>query len=354
MPDSPPDRRGLRLATWNVEWFNALFDDADRMLPDDAPAQRHGVTRGAQLAAIGIVMAALDADALIVIEAPDQSPRRSCARALGGFAAACGLRQRAVLTGFASDSEQEIAVMFDPARLRLRVDPQPGPPGAHAPRFDGVFHHDLDGDGLPEPVRWSRPPLELEAEGADGRRFRLIGVHAKSKAPSGARDAAHAARLGVANRRKQIAQCIWLRRRVEAHLAAGDPLVVAGDFNDGPGLDADERLFGLSGVEVVLGPDAEPALRLHDPHAALTFGQRIGLSPTTARFWHRGQRRYFEALLDFVMVSPDLAAEAPDWRIWHPFNDPLCAAVPDLREALLTASDHFPVTLDLPRAANVI
>jgi endonuclease/exonuclease/phosphatase family metal-dependent hydrolase len=47
------------------------------------------------------------------------------------------------------------------------------------------------------------------------------------------------------------------------------------------------------------------------------------------------------------MVSPDLAARSPDWRIWHPFNDPAVMAIPELRDALLTASDHFPVTIDL-------
>jgi hypothetical protein len=48
------------------------------------------------------------------------------------------------------------------------------------------------------------------------------------------------------------------------------------------------------------------------------------------------------------MVTPDLAARQPRWRIWHPFNDPGCLKVPELSAALLAASDHFPVTLDLP------
>ena len=47
------------------------------------------------------------------------------------------------------------------------------------------------------------------------------------------------------------------------------------------------------------------------------------------------------------MISADLAAKRPFWRIWHPFDDPVCFATPELREALLTASDHFPVTLDI-------
>ncbi len=334
MASAPPEApQGLRIATWNIEY-------------DAQPSARHGVTRADQLAAIGIVMTAMQADLVVVIEAPDQGRRRSTTRALRNFAAACRLRTRSVVMGFPSDSEQEIAVLHDPARVRLRHDPQPATPEGDCPRFDGAFRYDLDDDDLPEPVRWSRPPLELSAQ-AGGLSFRLIGVHAKSKAPYGARSADHATRIAIENRRKQLAQCIWLRRRVERHLAAGDSLIVAGDFNDGPGLDAYERLFGRSGVEVVMGAEADPALRLHDPHAALTLGRRIGLAPTTARFWQSDRKRYFEALLDFVMVSPDLIARRPDWRIWHPFNDPRIAAVPDLREALLAASDHFPVTLDL-------
>jgi endonuclease/exonuclease/phosphatase family metal-dependent hydrolase len=131
-------------------------------------------------------------------------------------------------------------------------------------------------------------------------------------------------------------------------LARGESLVVLGDFNDGPGLDEFERLFGHSGVEIVLGCDSPPEARLHDPHAAMALQSRVAMAPTSARFWHGPKRRYFEALLDFIMVSPDLAARGPDWRIWHPFNDPAISDVPELREALLQASDHFPVTLDLP------
>jgi endonuclease/exonuclease/phosphatase family metal-dependent hydrolase len=97
----------------------------------------------------------------------------------------------------------------------------------------------------------------------------------------------------------------------------------------------------------VLGLDAAADLHLTDPHARMALGQRIGPRPTTARFWFAPQQRYFEALLDFIMVSPALAARLPVWRIWHPFNDPRLAAVPELQQAILTASDHFPVSLDL-------
>ena len=53
------------------------------------------------------------------------------------------------------------------------------------------------------------------------------------------------------------------------------------------------------------------------------------------------------ALLDYAMVSPDLMAARPAWRIWHPEEDARLAADRPLAAALMAASDHFPVTLDL-------
>jgi hypothetical protein len=339
----------LRIATYNVEWFNALFDDHGRLREDDAPSARYQISRAGQLTALGIVFTAMDADAVMVIEAPDTNGKRSSVRALERFAAHYGLRARRAVSGFASETEQEITLLFDPDRLQATHDPVGHAPGKGSGevRFDGTFHLDLDADAVPESIRFSKPPLELAVETASGARLRMIGVHAKSKAPHGARSAAEATRLGIENRRKQLAQCVWLRHRVERHLAAGDSLIVLGDFNDGPGLDEFEALFGHSGVEIVMGVDCPPEARLFDPHAQMALTSKVGMQPTTARFYLAAQARYFEALLDFVMVSADLMAGPPRWRIWHPLNDPACLAVPELREALLAASDHFPVTMDI-------
>ena len=203
----------------------------------------------------------------------------------------------------------------------------------------------MDVDAYPDPITWSKPPLELALTTSGGTELSLIGVHAKSKAPHGAETADDAKRISIANRRKQLAQCIWLRRRVEAHLAAGDSLIVLGDFNDGPGLDEYEKLFGRSGVEIVLGEDDGGAL--YDPHAAQALRGRFGSGPTSARFYNSRSKRYLSALLDYIMMSQDLCSRAQGWRIWHPFDDPQCFADEAMQKALLTASDHFPVTLDV-------
>ncbi len=121
--------------------------------------------------------------------------------------------------------------------------------------------------------------------------------------------------------------------------------MVMGDLNDGPGLDEYEDLFGRSSVEIVLGDGDGPPL--FDPHARRALERRLGAQPTTARFYIAQDERYLQALLDYIMVSSDLRDRAPRWRIWHPFDDPACWTTVELREALLTASDHFPVTLDI-------
>jgi endonuclease/exonuclease/phosphatase family metal-dependent hydrolase len=338
----------LRVATYNVEWFAYLFDRENRLHDDGERSGRHDVTRAEQTAALIRVFQALDADAVLVIEAPDQSTRQSTRAALETFAEVAGIRARRALIGFANDTKQEIALLYDPERLRARHDPRgpaTGPEGARgAPRFDGAFRIDLDVDATEDLVRFSKPPLELALETSDGFAFRLIGAHLKSKAPHGARSPAEVLSLGVANRRKQLAQAVWLRARIEGHLSEGTPLVVAGDLNDGPGLDEFESLFGRSSVEIILG---EGEAALYDPHAARALGRRLGPQPTSARFWIEPEQRYLQALLDYLMVSPDLRAYSPAWRIWHPLDDPACWRDPALREALVTASDHFPVTLDL-------
>ena len=341
----------MRLATYNVEWFANLFDRHNRLVDDDGWSGRQDVTRHAQIEALGVVFAALDADAVMVIEAPDDNRRRSTVRALETFAHAFGLRARRALLGFRNDTQQEIALLYNPDVFAAVHDPQgeeTGKKGARdAPRFDGVFRFDVDIDANPELITFSKPPLEAALSWLEtGARLRLIGVHAKSKAPIGAKTPDEVMRLAIQNRRKQLAQCVWLRQRVDRVLAEGEPLIVLGDFNDGPGLDEYEKLFGRSGVEIVLGEDGhEP---LYDPHARMALGRRVGAMPSTARFYIHTEKRYLQALLDYVMVSSELRTHgAPAWRIWHPFDDPGCYRVPELREALLTASDHFPVSLDL-------
>lgn len=366
----------LRIATWNIEWFDALFDRKSQLLRDHQWSKRHDVTRRQQGDAIAEALRAVDPDLLLVVEAPDEGKKRSATRALEGYADEFGLRQRRALLGFPSPTHQELAFLYDPERIALTHDPigvritaedweerreaanpvppfealaDPGQRPHHAPRFDGVFPLDVDGDGAVDLHIFSKPPNEVAAKDlATGAEFRLIGVHAKSKAAFGADNAQDARRIAAANRRKQLAQCAWLRQRVEDHLAKGDDIIVLGDFNDGPGQDNYEKAFGRSGVEVVMGDPGDPATLLRNPFNRVRFTRTYGWRPSTARFYHREKRAYVNALIDFILLSPGLADRtSPAWRIWHPFDDAECFADEGLKKALLTASDHFPVSVDL-------
>ena len=346
----------MRIVTYNVEWFTELFDNEGNLLEDDEISGRDRITRADQIAALGMVFQRLDADLIVIIEAPDQNHRRYTVPAIETFAKRFGLRACEGIIGFGNDTQQEIAALYDPDAVSLKHDPRGeefGVLGSHgAPRFDGEFHIDLDIDASEDRVVFSKPPLELTATAKSGFEFHLIGAHLKSKAPHGARSETEAMRISIANRRKQLAQAIWLRRRIEEHLAEENPLIVLGDLNDGPGLDQYEHLFGRSSVEIIMGvgqTDREIPVRetLYDPHAALGLSTRLGAIPTTARFFLEAQNTYLQALLDYIMVSQDLMAKRPAWRIWHPFNTPECLSDTMLRSALLVASDHFPVSLDI-------
>jgi endonuclease/exonuclease/phosphatase family metal-dependent hydrolase len=332
----------MRLATYNVEWFANLFDKHDHLMVDDEWSGRQDITRAVQVEALGKVFTALDADAVMVIEAPNTGRTQNTVQALENFAAAFDLRTKAAVMGFANETHQELALLYDPEVLTARHDPMGDINGdSDPPRFDGTFRIDLDIDATEDLVAFSKPPLELAVTAKGGAMFRLIGAHLKSKAPHGARVPDMAMRLSIANRRKQLAQAIWLRRRIDAHLAEGESLILMGDLNDGPGLDEFEHLFGRSSVEILLGDD------LFDPHAHRALVQTLGAHPTTARFKLQEGDQYLQALLDYIMVSPDLMAHRPAWRIWHPFDDARCWEVEELRQALLDASDHYPVTLDI-------
>jgi predicted extracellular nuclease len=341
----------MRIATYNVEWFSSLFNRNDKLLIDDKWSARYKITRAQQIEAIAKVITAVDADAILIVEAPNSGKRQSSTRALENFAAAFDLRCNRALEGFANETRQEITLLYDPNTCRVRHDPIGELPDhsnpLDAPRFDNIFQIDLDVDDTRERVNFSKPPLEVELLYKNHPPIRLIGVHVKSKAPHGAKTLKEQVQISIANRRKQLAQCIWVRRRVDGHLNAGEPVIVLGDLNDGPGLDDYEQLFGHSGVEIVMGCDGDEERLLFDPHAMAAMSPRAGNSPATSRFYIKSRRAYLNALLDYIMVSPDLRGQAQGWEIWHPFDNPDCFNNQELKEALLTASDHFPVSLDL-------
>lgn len=334
----------LRLATYNIAWFNALFDDAGGFVNDGSESARQSIPKSQQFAAIGVVLQALDADGVMVIEAPDSNSRRSSVDALQRFAQHFGLRTNCAVTGFTSETEQEISFLYDPKVIMAVHDPMgTTDTNTTAPRFDVVL--DYVTDGQKQSARFSKPPLELTVSLTIGGALRLIGVHIKSKAVHDATPA-NFNQISIQNRRKQLAESFWLRARIDQILEQNQSLLVMGDLNDGPGLDDYERKFGYSSVEVVSGQSDLTKARLIDPHCLPNVKIWGQTAPTSSRFWDQSSQGYYESMLDFIMVSENIAQNAT-WRIWHPLHDPDIVANPTLAAALLAASDHFPVSIDL-------
>ena len=346
----------LKIATYNIEWFDGLFDKQDQLIRDDelCGRSRRGpqVTRREQADAIRDVLTLIDPDLILIVEAPNDGARskRSTIKALEAFAATYGLRQRRALHGFSSPTHQEIALLYDPDRLSAVHDPigavldeaaaaqippleamrlaqgeamQPFP---GAPRFDGVCPWRPMAGEPTMLAAFSRPPLEAAIEDlASGRRFRLIGAHLKSQNPGrypadGEGEALQAVQL------RHLGQCVWLRARISEHLAAGEDVAVLGDFNEMLGEPPPIPALGCTGLDLIVG--AAAAQLAVDPDS----------SPPPQGFSPR---------VDFAMLSPDLARfGAPEWRFWSPLS------APSITQALHAASDHLPVsvTLTLPAA----
>ena len=105
-----------------------------------------------------------------------------------------------------------------------------------------------------------------------------------------------------------------MRQSITYHLDHGKPLIVPGDMNDGPGLDEYEHLFGRSSVEVLLGDKG--ISKLIEPHVQIALSRRLAATPTTSRFFVKHHKRFLQALLDYIMVSPNLKKRNASWRIF--------------------------------------
>ncbi len=77
----------MRLATYNIEWFSRLFDQSDNLIDDGSWSGKWNVTKSMQINAIASVIKAINADAIMIIEAPDTSINQSAITALENFAA---------------------------------------------------------------------------------------------------------------------------------------------------------------------------------------------------------------------------------------------------------------------------
>lgn len=105
----------IRVCTYNVEWFNRLFDENDMPLTDEKSMARK--------AALRAVLAGVDADVVGIVEGPDHSKKRSTKTALENFAETERLRLTKAMIGFPSAGKQELAPWYDPSKVTVSHEP---------------------------------------------------------------------------------------------------------------------------------------------------------------------------------------------------------------------------------------
>ena len=252
----------MKLLLWNMEWMNDLFDGNGDFRPDGStPQHSQGTTVRTRRNHLSSVIADLAPDIVVVVEGPNR--------------------------------EKELKLFFDEdvaGTWEVRLQPTTGSAqciGCAVRTDGGLFHAQSpvrvfdtrempafqpfelpnENDGIIEKYRFERSPLYVEIKTADSQVFRLMGLHLKSKGIFDAYEWSKWWAVADANRKKLLAQARQIRVGfLDKYLGDVDtqriPIIVCGDINDGPGMDASEkRLFG-SAVERLMGNVWRPFLCL--------------------------------------------------------------------------------------------
>jgi hypothetical protein len=340
----------LRLVVWNMEWMNDLYGPND--LPpafkadDDRPFHKQKATVRQRRDDLSGVLDELAPDIAVVVEGPNRTGE------LELF--------------FDQDVQGDWKVEVQPSKgqsqcigIAVRVDEGKfeDPPFKYfdtnnIEAFD-PFSVDTDGDEIEENHKFERRPVYVEIKPQGGTKFRILGLHLKSKGVFESYEWSKWWQMADANRRKLLAQATQLRLQfLDPYLTQEEtrniPLIVCGDINDGPGLDASEkRLFG-SGIERLMGSVWKPGLCLRnalfdglddDDQADLDFSEITTASfgdPIFNYTWHR-------VWVDHVLYTDN--QDGP-WVVEAQAHDKM-ADDRWIWERYKHASDHFPISVSV-------
>lgn len=303
---------------YNVKWMADLFEGG--------VAKPDTVTR---VQAIADVIKRVNPSVLALTEAANDPAANQ------GFIAAFLPDSGYKLAAGQSRGRQDVVVYHRPRFEVISIDDSYG--------YYDAWTDDVDQDGVEERLRWERRPLEVVFRvGASGPKFRLIVVHTKSKGIFDVTDLAGFQSISLGNRKKLVAQATKLRTRIDKLLRDGESLIVLGDFNDGPGMDAFERVLGGSFVENVMGSVFEPEFVLHNTLAWMTKTATDRDNLWTVEFPdpivnpQRGVEH--RVWIDHILASQNLVKPSGSFRV---VRDSGRIALRDTTSR--KASDHFAV-----------
>lgn len=349
----------IRFGVWNMEWMNDLFTDGPAFKPDDETVRGPGAGKSSPTVkqrreSLSGVLKEIDIDALVVVEGPNKASELqlffdtdvegtlSCdVQPSKGSSQIVGLAVRTDKGHFAA-----------PPFERFHIDAGQGGESERLSNATEEFAIDTDDDEIKELHKFERKPLYAEIKLADGKRFRVVGLHLKSKGIFQSYEWSKWWSQADANRKKIVAQCTQLRLEfIDYYLteaATRDiPLIICGDINDGPGMDTSEKRLNASGVERLMGNVWKPDLCLGNAlYDSLDADDRwrIDLSSVyTTSFRDPIFQSYRNVWIDHILYS---RKHAGPWL----GNATVQNVMPDgkkIWQKYKHASDHFPVTVDI-------
>jgi len=329
----------IRICSYNIEWFNHLFNKDNSL--------KTGTKEEERFAAIAAVLKHIKPDFIGIVEAPNTSRdlQESTVTRLENFAQYAGLPVNRAVMGYISPGTQELAALYNPDKLIVEHKPGGSADLVSNPPFNAEFRFDTDDDNIKEVYKHYRPPLELEVGVIQKDfRFKAMVVHAKTKGIFKSTDILHWERESRRNHLKLFAECEWIRRRVEEWFSDGSEVMVMGDINDGPGMDYYELKYGHSAMEIIMGDLFEPEKILHSWSGRPKW-TADGWKPSSVRYKDIVTEKYVRVLIDHILVSRGIPVygDSPH-TIWNPYENDVAM---EIKSDLTRASDHFPITLDL-------
>lgn len=354
----------IRFGVWNMEWMNDLFTDGPVFKNDNQKVRGpnpfgsdNRPTVKDRRESLAGVLNEVDVDALIVVEGPNKATELqlffdtdvdgtwSCdVQPTKGGSQIVGLAVRTDKGHFANEPF-----------VRFHIDEGMGGESERLSNATNDFAIDTDDDDIHELHRFERLPLYAEIHLADDKKFRVVGLHLKSKGIFQSYEWSKWWSMADANRKKIVAQCTQLRLEfLDYYLTENStkniPLIICGDINDGPGQDASEKKLNVSGIERLMGTVWKPSLCLGNAlYDALDSDDRweIDLSSiSTTSFKDPIFDNYRKVWIDHILYTRNRTdswisnaisrEEMPDGqKVWRKYR---------------YASDHFLVTADIDTA----
>ncbi len=337
----------LKLLLWNMEWMNDLFNQNGDFHPDAyKPQHSQGTTVRTRRTHLSGVINDLAPDIVVVVEGPNREKELKLffdSDVTGTWDVklqpTSGSSQ---CVGCAVRTDTNLFHAQNPVRF---FDTQ------NMPIFQ-PFELPNENDGIIEKYRFERSPLYVEITTVGGNAFRLMGLHLKSKGIFNAYEWSKWWAVSDANRKKLLAQATQIRVQfLDKYL--GDPatqripIIVCGDINDGPGLDASEKRLLGSAIERLMGNVWRPFLSLGNAlfdtlsekdQAELNFEKIYTTSFKDPIFNNVWQKEW----IDHILYSYNRAEWVKNARVSSemPDGQKIWSKCPH-------ASDHYPIMAEI-------